>query len=44
MNLDKKMWRMMPERMAGDGTKSVTAHIVFGGATNDVVDKADTDL
>ena len=44
MNLDKKIWRMMPERVAGDGTKSVAAHVVFGGAANDLVDQANTDL
>jgi hypothetical protein len=38
------MWENMPDRMMGDGSKSVIAHIVFGGATNDGVDALDRDL
>jgi hypothetical protein len=42
--LDKRMWRMMPERVAGDGSKSLLGHILSAGATNDGVDKMSADL
>lgn len=42
--LDKKMWRMMPERVAGDGVKTVLWHVLSAGATNDGVDKLNRDL
>jgi hypothetical protein len=38
------MWRMMPERVAGDGSKSLLGHILSAGATNDGVDKMSADL
>lgn len=44
MNLDKKMWRAMPERVAWDGTKSVVWHIILWGASNDIADRAGRDI
>lgn len=44
MWLDKKMWRMMPERVATDGKKSLIMHGIGGGITNDIVDVGNTDL
>ena len=35
---------MMPERVAGDGSKSVAGHVVSAGIVNDGADRINTDL
>ncbi len=44
MGIDKKMWRMMPDRVSWDGSKSVLGHIAFWGVVNDFSDATGTDI
>jgi hypothetical protein len=44
MWLDKQIWRMMPERMSGDSSKSKVGHILSWWIVNDVTDITKTDI